>query len=85
MIFVDKAFLSTSRTESVCKDFMKGGSEWVHITLTSRTDVNVEQFSKHSKEDEVLFLPGTCFLVERVEQVEKALFLHVKETRCQGK
>ena len=84
MIFVDKAFLSTSKTESVCRNFMKSGSA-VHITLSSHTGVDVKRFSKHSKEDEILFLPGTRFLVDRVEQTEKILFLRLKELRYQGK
>ena len=85
MIYVDKAFLSTSTSESICEGFGGDGSERVHVTLTSRTGVDIKQFSKHSKEDEVLFLPGTRFLVDRVERTENVLFLHVKELRYQGK
>mmetsp|Transcript_20961 Transcript_20961/g.36087 ORF Transcript_20961/g.36087 Transcript_20961/m.36087 type:complete len:328 (+) Transcript_20961:77-1060(+) len=85
MIFVDKAFLSTSTNPTVCKNFMNSDSTGVHITLTSRTGVNVKDFSKHSKEEEVLFLPETRFLVESVERTEKVLFLHLKELKYQGK
>jgi hypothetical protein len=85
MIFADKAFLSTSRSESVCEGFMNGGHAGVHVTLTCHTGVDVKQFSKHPKEDEVLFLPGTRFLVDCAEQTEKGLFLHLKELRYQGK
>ena len=84
MIFVDEAFLSTSKAESVCRTFMKSGNA-VHITLTSRTGVDVKRFSKHSKEDEILFLPGTRFLVDHVEQTEQVLFLRLRELRYQGK
>lgn len=83
MIFVDKAFLSTSKSESVCRDFMKGGSA-VHVTLTSRTGVDVKRFSKHAREEEILFLPGTRFLVDRVEETDQILFLCLKELKYQG-
>lgn len=84
MIFDDKAFLSTTTNEEVVKSFM-GDSAGVHITLTSRTGVDVKKFSKHQKEDEVLFGPGTKFLVEHAEQKEKILFLQLKELKYQRK
>jgi len=49
-VFVDKAFLSTSTNPTVCEKFMNCSrtGAGAHITLTSKSGVDVKEFFRHT-------------------------------------
>ena len=70
-VFSDKGFLSTSRSHKI-KDFFSYGSELedeVFMVIRSRTGKSIENISNIlGYEKEVIFKPGTRFIVEAVQK-----------------
>lgn len=64
--FVDKAFVSTSLDKMVPLEFNFN----IYFVITSKTGVDVSRYSEKRGEREILFRPGTKFLVKSVEHTE---------------
>lgn len=62
-IVEDSAFVSSSRGETAA---FSGN---VYMKINGRNGVLVERYSKYQREREVLFMPGTLFRVDSVEQI----------------
>lgn len=64
--FADKAFLSTSKLKSFVDDKEGDGPGKVCFEIESRSGADVKMYSRHPKEEEVLFLSGTLFMITDV-------------------
>jgi ADP-ribosyltransferase exoenzyme len=76
--FVDKAFLSTSKKDKFANRKFSAEAN-VEFTIQSRTGKDISEYSKHKDEAEVLFLPGTPFLITEVCQVAGRLCVKMSE------
>ena len=64
-VFCDPAFFSTSEKENVADDF--GSKFHFFVIKCKKAGKSIRKYSCHRKEEEVLFPPGTKFLITKVE------------------
>jgi len=75
--FSDKAFFSTSKIASFAEEREIYDDGQVMFEIESRTGSDVKMYSRHPKEDEVLFRPDTLFMITHVS-IGKYGGVHVK-------
>ena len=73
--YCDPAFMSASWDET--RSF-NHETDMTFFKIESKTGVDVSKFSKHQEESEILFRPGTLFMIKSVE--EKAKIFHGEAT-----
>ena len=66
-IYCEPAFMSTSRAEWLATEF----AEEVLFHVQSKTGVCMDEFTKYADEEEVLFRPGSRFLIDSVTKVKR--------------
>lgn len=66
--FYWKNFTSTSKLVDIAQKFKKINGTIFHITSVSGKDISL--FSIYAKEEEVLFLPYTYFMVEEIRRFD---------------
>ena len=52
------------------KAFIRDGENGVFFVITSKTGKDVSKYSSHKEEAEVLFRPGTTFMIKSVERCD---------------
>jgi ADP-ribosyltransferase exoenzyme len=65
-VYCDQAFLSTSREEKQALEFCKDSKTALLFEIVSKTGVDIQADSMFTDEAEVLFRPGTRFLIKCV-------------------
>ena len=79
---INSAFWSSSKKESVAKNFLKSGHKNALIItkgeLINNVDIHSEKISKYPNEEEVLFLPFCHFKIKSFEKIKEDKLTYYK-------
>ena len=69
-VLTNLSFWSSSKKRTIAEEFLKGKNIIFLIeTKKNNIDIDLEQISQYEKEEEVLFLPFSKFLVKSVKKI----------------